>query len=83
MEKYIEDVKQEEKDVPDLVESIMRPTDPAKEELRRILFKMRQYGPDIIKIRVSTFWMSGKMEKSRIPAERCLQEQSSSFSGNF
>ena len=40
IEKYIEDVKQEEKGVPDLVESIMRPTDPAKEELRRILFKI-------------------------------------------
>ena len=39
-EKYIEDIKQEGKDVPDLVESIMRPTDPAKEELRRILFKI-------------------------------------------
>ena len=33
MEKYIEDAKQEEKDVPDLLESIMRPTDPVKEEL--------------------------------------------------
>ena len=40
MEKYIEDVRQEEKDVPDLLESIMRPTDPVKEELRRILFKL-------------------------------------------
>ena len=60
IEKYIEDVKQEEKDAPDLLESIMRPTDPVKEELRRILFKMGQYSPKIIKIRVSTFWMSGK-----------------------
>ena len=33
MEKYIEHAKQEEKDVPDLLESIMRPTDPVKEEL--------------------------------------------------
>ena len=33
MEKYIEDAKQEEKDVPDLLEAIMRPTDPVKEEL--------------------------------------------------
>ena len=33
MKKYIEDAKQEEKDVPDLLESIMRPTDPVKEEL--------------------------------------------------
>ena len=33
MEKYIEDVRQEEKHVPDLLEAIMRPTDPVKEEL--------------------------------------------------
>ena len=65
IEKYIEDVKQEEKGVPDLVESIMRPTDPAKEELRRILSKISQYRPKIIKIRVSTFWRSGKSTESR------------------
>ena len=34
IEKYVEDVKQEEKDVPDLLESIMRPTCLVKEELR-------------------------------------------------
>ena len=33
MEKYIEDARQEEKDVPDLLEAIMRPNDPVKEEL--------------------------------------------------
>ena len=38
--KHIEDVKQDQKTVPDLPESITRPTDPVKEELRRILFKM-------------------------------------------
>ena len=43
--KYVEDVKQEEKDVPDLLESIMRPTDPVKEELRRTLCKMSQFSP--------------------------------------
>ena len=64
-EKYIEDVRQEEKDVPDLLESIMRPTDPVKEELRRILFKMSQYKTKIIKIRVSTVGMSGKITDSR------------------
>ena len=42
MEKYIEDVRQDEKLVPDLLESIMRPTDPVKEELRQKLFKMTQ-----------------------------------------
>ena len=40
IEKYVEDVKQDEKHVPDLLELIMRPTDPVKEELRRILCKM-------------------------------------------
>ena len=34
IEKYVEDVKQEEKDVPDLLESIMRSTSLVKEELR-------------------------------------------------
>ena len=36
MEKYIEDARQEEKDVPDLLEAIMRPTCFVKEELRLI-----------------------------------------------
>ena len=36
MEKYIEDVRQDEKHVPDLLEAIMRPTDPVNEELRQI-----------------------------------------------
>ena len=44
IEKYVEDVKQDEKDVPDLLESIMRPTDPVKEELRRNLCKMSKFG---------------------------------------
>ena len=43
VEKYIEDVQQEEKDVLDLLESIIRPTDLVKEELRLILFKMGQF----------------------------------------
>ena len=47
--KHIEDVKQEEKDVPDLLEAIMRPTDPVKEELRQNLFKMIQFRPKIQK----------------------------------
>ena len=65
IEKYIEDVKQEEKDVPDLVELIMRSTDPVKDELRRILFKMSQHRPEIIKIRMTTFWMPGKIPDFR------------------
>ena len=42
LEKYVEGVRQEEKDVPHLLESIMRPTDPVKEELRSILLKLIQ-----------------------------------------
>ena len=33
MEKYIEDARQEEKDVPDLLEAIMRPTCPVKKQV--------------------------------------------------
>ena len=65
MEKYIEDVKQGEKDVLDLLEAIMRPTDPVKEELRRKIMKVNKFGPKITKIGVSTFRMSGKPTDSR------------------
>ena len=58
IEKYIEDVRQDEKHVPDLLEAIMRPTDPVKERLRRILLKMIKIRSKITKIRVSTFWIS-------------------------
>ena len=57
IEKYIEDVRQDEKHVPDLLASIMRPTDPVKEELRPILSKMSQIRYKIKKIKVSTFWI--------------------------
>ena len=57
IEKYVEDVKQGQKVDPDLVESIMRPTDLVKDELRRILFKMGEFRPKITKIRVCTFQM--------------------------
>ena len=53
----IEDVKQEEKDVPDMLESIMRSTCVVKEELRRILMRMGQFRAKITKIRASTFWI--------------------------
>ena len=39
IEKYIEDVKQEEKDVPDLVESIMKGSGLVKEEFWQICSK--------------------------------------------
>ena len=57
MEKYNEDVRQDEKHVPDLLESITRPTDPVKEELRPKLFKITQLESKIKKMRVSTFWI--------------------------
>ena len=80
MEKYVEDAKQDEKDVPDLLESIMTGSGLVKEELRRILFKMGQFSPKITKIKVCSFWMSGKIPDSR---RRLLQEQSRSFSAHF
>ena len=52
MEKYVEDARQEEKHVPDLLEAIMRPTDPVKEELPQNLYKMNQFRPEITKMRV-------------------------------
>ena len=57
IEKYIEDVRQDEKHVPDLLELIMRPTDPVKEELGLILFKITQIWSKIKKMRVSKFWI--------------------------
>ena len=39
IDKYVEDVKQEEKDVPDLLEAIMRPVCLVKEELQPNLMK--------------------------------------------
>ena len=57
MEKCSEDVRQDEKHVPDLLESRMRPTDPVREELRQKLFKIDQFGSKIKKMRVSKFWI--------------------------
>ena len=59
MEKSIEDAKQDEKHVPDLLESIMKPSDPVKEELQQKLFKITQIESKIKKIRVSNFWIPG------------------------
>ena len=55
IDKYVEDVKQDEKDVPDLLESIMRPTDPVQEEIPQKTMKMHQFRPKTTKIKVSTF----------------------------
>ena len=56
IEKYIEDLRQEEKQVPDLLESVMKPTDPVKEELRPNLITLKQFGSNMPKSKVSTFW---------------------------
>ena len=58
IEKYIEDLRQDEKHVPDLLESIMRPTDPVKEALRQKLFEITQNSSKITKMRVSKFWIA-------------------------
>ena len=50
--------------MPDLLEAIIQPTDPVKEELRQKLFKIAQFGSKITKIRVCTFQMSGKIRDS-------------------
>ena len=64
MQKYSEDARQDEKHVPDLMESIMQPPIPVKEELRQKLSKIDQFGSKITKIRVCTFQMSGKIPDS-------------------
>ena len=57
VEKYVEDVRQDEKNVPDLLESTMRPTDPVKEELRHKTMKMHPFRHHIPNIKVSIFWV--------------------------
>ena len=57
MEKCFEDARQDEKHVLDLLESIMKPTDPVEDELRQKLSKMIQFGSKITKMRASTFWI--------------------------
>ena len=50
--------------MPDLLEAIIQPTDPVKEELRQKLFKITQFRPEITKIRACTFQMSRKIPDS-------------------
>ena len=57
MDKYFEDVRRDEEHVPDLLESIMRPTDPVEEAFRPNLSKMDKFGSKIKQIMVSTFWI--------------------------
>ena len=57
IEKCFEDVRQDEKHVPDLLESIIQPPDPVKDELRQKLFKIDPNSTKIKKMRVSKFWI--------------------------
>ena len=57
MEKYFEDLRQDEKHVPDLLEAIIQPPGLVKEELRQKLFKIDQFESKITKMRVSKFWI--------------------------
>ena len=57
MEKYVEDVKQDETQIPDLLEATMRPTCLVKEALRRISSKMIQISSKIQEFKVSIFWI--------------------------
>ena len=57
MEQYIEDVRQDEKHVPDLLEAIIQPPDPVKDELRQKLFTIDKFDSKITKMRVSKFWI--------------------------
>ena len=56
MEKYIEDARQDEKHVPDLLEAIIQPPGLIKEELRNFV-QSHQFDSKISKIKVSTFWI--------------------------
>ena len=57
IETYFEDVRQDEKHVPDLLEAIIQPPGLAKAELRPILFKITQIESKITKTKNSAFWI--------------------------
>ena len=76
MEKCFEDAKQDEKHVPDLLEAIIQPTDPVKDELRQKLFKIIQFEPKITKMRVSNF---GSRKSKVFPPEANTTFSPSSF----
>ena len=77
MEKCFEDLRQDEKHVPDLLDSIIRPTDPVKEEFRQKLFKTVQLESKITKISVCTFHMSGKItDSANVATEAAVLEPS-------
>ena len=57
VEKYFVDARQDEKHVPDLLESIIQPPGLVNEELRQKLFKITKNLSKIKKMRVSKFWI--------------------------
>ena len=57
IDKCFEDARQDEKHVPDLLESIIQLPHPVQEELRQKLFKMNQFDSKITKMKVSKFWI--------------------------
>ena len=65
IDKYVKDVKQDQRIAPDLMESIIRPTDPVNQELWRPAMQINKFRSKITKIRVSTFWTSRKSTASR------------------
>ena len=50
-------LRQDEKHVLDLLEAIIQPPGPVKDELRQKLSKMTQFESKIKKMRVSKFWI--------------------------
>ena len=57
IEKYIEDLEQDEKNVPDLLESIMKPPGLVNKKLQSMMFEIIQIRSKIQEFRVSTFWI--------------------------
>jgi hypothetical protein len=52
--------------VPDLLEAIIQPPGPVKEESQRNLMNMSPFGSKISKFKISTFWIP---EIQFVPAE--------------
>ena len=50
---------------PDLLQSILKPSPLAKDELRMILFKMNKFRPNIQEFGIAPFQMSGEITDSR------------------
>ena len=55
IEKYVEDVKQDEKSSPGLLESLMKPTCLVKDALRQILLKWVNLDPKSLKLEFQLF----------------------------